>query len=177
MSAATKYDDPRAVAYAISPQDAEALAGAQGLPVELRRKILGKIAQERGAAALVELFANFMGLANSVVANCHTALEVYCITDAGMHPFEAEALNLPTIFGACLGVKLAHGMSDDGLCAGCAFRLGTHANQCPPTQIDAETCAQPGERLFMCHEELDERGAPTKPCAGWARARKARARA
>jgi len=171
MSAAIKYDDPRSLTYSIAPDGAGVLMGAAGLTPEIRREILAHFAREHGEAALVALFAEFIGLANSVVANCHDALEVFGIAHLGMHPYEAEKLNLPTIFGALNGARLAHDVDPKGLCDGCAFRLGTHANQSPVTTCDAGDCSQPGEANFMCHENLDDSGAPTKACGGWARKR------
>jgi hypothetical protein len=171
MSVAIRHDDPRSRLYEITAADAGALLGASGLPVDLRREILAHYAKENGAEALVALFANFIGLANSVVANCHDALEIFGMAHLGMHPYEAEKLNLPTIDGALFGVRLTAGVEVDGICDGCAFRLGSHANQSPLTTCDADFCSHPGEVDFMCHEALDDKGAPTKGCAGWARKR------
>lgn len=67
---------------------------------------------------------------------------------------------------------IAEGIAqDETLCGGCAFRLGTAANQSPITTIDADDCAHPGEQPFMCHETLDDNGNPQEACGGFAKAR------
>lgn len=162
---------PRENLYALSHAEASTLAGACSLPADLRMHVFEKYAQRHGVVALANLFAQFMGLANSVVANNRDALEIFAMVHCDFGPYQAEKLNLPTIFGACNGAMLADGVDQDGLCGGCAFRVGTCANQSPVTTCDADWCGHPGEASFFCHEELDERGAPTKACAGFARLR------
>jgi hypothetical protein len=162
---------PRETLYSLTRDEASMLAGACGLPVDVRAVIFEKYAMRHGVAALTNLFAQFMGLANSVVANNRDALEIFGIVHCNLGPYEAEKINLPTIFGACNGAMLAGGMEQEGLCGGCAFRLGTHANQSPVTTCDADWCSHPGEANFFCHEELDEKGEPVKACVGFARLR------
>lgn len=152
--------------------DAKDLLGIVLLPLDLRREAVRKLILERhGPEFLVEMFAQFIGLANSVVANSHDALETFAIIQGGMHPYEAEKINFPTIFGALNGCVLADGIDDRGVCSGCAFRLGSMANQSPATTCDADWCGHPGEAPFMCHEDLDDRGDPTRGCAGFAQLR------
>lgn len=153
---------------------AEEIIGSTSLPRDIRMLALERFAKIYGQAALLELFADFIGMANRVIENTREAIELNLIIDHGWHPNTAEKVNLPTIFGALFGVSLAKGIDQDKLCAGCAFRIGTVANQCPSTTIDADWCAHPGERPFMCHEDLDEAGNPTRGCAGFAQKRRMR---
>lgn len=162
--------------YAMSPAQANALLGTTGLPQDLRVMVLQNYAGAHGLAEVVDLFAHFIGLANSVVENNREAAELVLVTEGGLHPNTASKINLPTIMGALAGVKLAAGISQDRTCVGCAFRLGTCANQSPITTIDADDCSEPGEEPFMCHEDLDDLDMPTKACAGFAQARAARKR-
>ena len=161
--------------YKLTRDQAMTLAGAAGLPVDVRKTIFERVAKDRGVGELCCLFAQFMGLANSVVENNRQALELFGLCHLGMGTWEAEKLNLPTIFGACNGALIADGVAQDGLCHGCAFRLGSAANQSPSTTCDADFCADLGERPFMCHEDMDGE-TPTKGCVGFARLRAARKR-
>lgn len=131
-----------------------------------RRKVLRWYMTLNGAEALVELFSSFIGLSNSVVENNREAIELFGICN-GEHPDTAEKYNLPTIAGALKGRELASTVPRQrGLCHGCAYRLGSVANQSPITTDDAQYCTEPGEDLFWCHEHMDERGKPTKICGG-----------
>jgi hypothetical protein len=156
--------------YTLSDADADVLKGAALIPVDLRVQLLTRYMREHGDAALLNLFAQFVGVANTVANNCREAAEMLLILEGGMYPHQAEKANLPTIFGALNGVKLANGVRQDKLCDGCAFRRGTPANTSPSTTIDASDCADDGTR-FMCHERhLDAQGEPTQLCVGFAQA-------
>lgn len=155
--------------YTITPAVAEILMGAVGLKDGVRREVLDKLLGDR--AAVLETFVQFIGLAQSVVENNREMIEIILITEGGLTDREAEKANLPTIFGALNGARLAWGIDPAGLCHGCAFRSGSCANQSPITTTDAHDCSQPGEDNFMCHENLDDRGNPTKACAGFAKTR------
>lgn len=168
--------DERERRYSLTRKQGETLAGASNLPIDLREMIFARYAKDHGSKALAALFAQFMGLANSVVENNRQALELFGLCHAGLEPWETEKLNLPTIFGACKGAVIAIGVEQDGLCHGCAFRLGSTANQSPSTTCDADWCAHPGEQPFMCHEDMDAEGDPRKACVGFARARATRKR-
>lgn len=158
--------------YALTPEARDALMGVVGLPADLRATTLRRFHEEHGAEALVEAFAQFIGLANSVAENCREMVELILITDGGMHPHTAEKANLPTVFGALNGLKITEGLDPDGICEGCAFRIGALANQSPITTCEADFCADPGGHDFLCHAEgLDHRGSPTRGCAGWAKLR------
>ena len=165
-------DAPKAIDYEISPADAGVLRGAALLPHDVRVLILEKLAEAKGPAAMIDLFSRFIGLANSVVANNREAIEERMVIAGVVHPDQADKINLPTIAGALGGVLLAAGVDPAKVCGGCAFRVGTWANQSPSTGYDAEACLEGDEDHFMCHEGLDEQGDPTRKCAGFAQARK-----
>lgn len=169
--------DKRAQTYSLTHDDAAWLAGACGLPADIRSEAFTSYAALHGIGALANLFAQFIGMANSVVANNREAIELFGIIEGGMSPQQAEKLNLPTIFGACNGAMIAAGIEQKPLCHGCAFRVGALANQSPATTCDADWCSHPGEEPFYCHEDMDEKGDPTKACAGFAQLRAARKRA
>lgn len=153
--------------YSMTVADAEELMGVSVLPDEFRRKILLNYVWTHGMHELVRLFSAFVGMANSVADNTREQFELYLITECHHHPHLAEKINLPTIQGALEGVTLAQS-GNKGMCATCAFRLGTPANQCHTTTLDAKWTSETDEK-FMCHEALDPDNEPTKPCAGWAK--------
>jgi hypothetical protein len=158
--------------YTLTREEAEMLAGAHLLPDPFRSELLARYLKEHGPERLLVLFANFLGLANSVVANTREFVELYLVTECNHHPHTAEQINLPTIHGALQGVRAAI-KPVRGMCKGCAYRLGTAANQSPITAFDAEHTSQSSGDPFHCHEGLDERGEPTRLCAGYAAARDA----
>jgi hypothetical protein len=166
----------RGLDHEMRADQAKALLGATNLPREIRLEILEQYRRDRGGWALVELFADFIGLANQVVENNREVVELTLVTEGQMHPYTAEKVNLPTIFGALNGVVLADGIDPAALCPGCAFRKGTPANQSPSTTCDADFCGHPGEEPFMCHMEFDDQGEPTRACPGFAQLRARRKR-
>ncbi|OWK35167.1 hypothetical protein FRUB_10009 [Fimbriiglobus ruber] len=95
-----------------------------------------------------------------MVENNREMAELLLITEGGLSPDEAAKANLPTLFGALGGILLTEGVDQAKTCGGCAFRLGTCANQSPSTTCDADWCSHPGEQDFMCHEDLDDQGNP-----------------
>lgn len=166
----------RATEYALTEDQASWLAGLVQFPQEMRAEVLSAMLEREGPQAIVSAFAGFIGLANSVAENCADWLWLAGMVHGDLSAYEAEKINCPTIFGALMGVRLAkHGCKD--ACAGCAFRLGSPANQSPSTTDDADWCGHPGEQPFMCHEDLDAKGQPTKICQGWLRLRQERKRA
>lgn len=158
----------RARDYQMTRQQADLLKGISLVPFDLRSQALRLHADLVGLDRFVDLFANFIGMANSVVANNREMVELLLITEGGMHPHTAEKANLPTIFGALQGIELAEGVDLSKVCAGCAYRLGTPANQSPSTTCDAGDVLQPGEAVFLCHAELDAETQPYKACGGYA---------
>ncbi|OWK34652.1 hypothetical protein FRUB_10623 [Fimbriiglobus ruber] len=145
---------------------AKDLMGAVQFPNDIRLEVLQAMQRRLGSDATLALFSQFIGMANSVVANCHEALEVFLIVEKGWHPHEAEKLNFPTLFGALNGIKLAQGVNQQKTCHGCACRLGSLANQSPATTCDVDYCLA-GDDKFWCHEELNDDGTPTKRCIGF----------
>src|SRR6185503_13705551 len=131
---------PKAIDYELSVRDSKELLGVVLLPHEIRLKVLENYRKEHGSQALANLFSQFIGLANSVVANSHDAIELFLIVGKVEHPYQAEKMNWPTIFGALNGVKLAKGVNQEKTCHGCACRLGSLANQSPSTTCDVEWC-------------------------------------
>jgi hypothetical protein len=157
--------------YTIAPADAEMLQGAATVAGEVRAFLLRQYVENHGVEALIGLFGEFIGLTNRLADQAHEAA-VGCLIEAGYEPWTAEKVNSPTLQGALEGVKLADGIDVSKTCGGCAFRLGSVANMSPSTTDDAGSCVEPGSIPFSCHEDMDERGNPTKACAGWAQARK-----
>jgi hypothetical protein len=157
--------------YAMKPEHAEALAGAALLPRDLRVLIARRLLAQKIDAA--ELVADIIGMANSVVANTAELLKTEAVIRGWIWPHQAEQLNFPSMNGALMGVSLAHGVDAARVCATCAFRLGSVANQCAPTQHDAKDAVR-GEFAFMCHEGVDEKdvAAAKHGCRGFALARK-----
>lgn len=158
--------------YRISVRDAEELKGISTLPHEFRLKRLRQLFTEHPDAAL-ELFSQFIGLANSVVENNREMAEYVLIGYGHVWPQEAQKINLPTIFGALNGIAIAASVNQRKTCVECAFRLGTAANQSPSTTCDVEWVIGCDEK-FMCHLDLDQDGEPTKHCAGFKQLAEAR---
>jgi hypothetical protein len=96
-------------------------------------------------------------------------VELFAITDLGMHPQNVEKLNLPTLRGSLAGLLLPS-VNETKTCATCAFRQGTAANQSEPTAADIAFLLAdgPGE-AFYCHEDAPE-GGSTSLCRGFAQA-------
>jgi hypothetical protein len=166
---------PRATDYQIDVSTARELMGIVLLPVDIRHEVLRQFRDKHGNGPLLDLFAQFIGLANSVIENNREMAELLLITEGGMDPQTAEKANLPTLFGALNGILLTEGVDQEKTCGGCAFRLGTCANQSPSTTCDADWCSNPGEEDFMCHEALDDQGNPKRKCTGFTQFRKRRA--
>lgn len=153
--------------YQLSDTEATVLQDVAGESICGRREILAIYAADNGIDALINLFAQFVGLANAVVTSSREATEMILITEGSMHPHAAERANLPTIGGALSGAILANSVDPAGLCTGCAYRKGTPANHSPSTTSDAEYELQNGGD-FHCH--MNEPGEATKKCIGHAKA-------
>lgn len=160
-TAATDYEFPVAMA--------ESLTAVACLPAKGRYQAIQTLEAEHGVNTVRWAFAHFIGLANSVVDNAREMAELLLITEGGVDFRTAEKINMPTILGALAGVGLAQCADTAAACSGCAFKIGTAANQSPITTLDAGDCAEAYGDRFMCHEDLDDQGQPTKPCAGWAK--------
>jgi hypothetical protein len=157
--------------YSMRPEWAYELAGISLLPRELRLEAIRKWLRRRPSVDLAEVLADFIGVANSVVANQRGLLELEAICRGLVHPHDAEKINFPTIFGALKGVELAQGIDVSKICGGCAFRLGTAANQSPCTTGDAADCVT-DTTIFMCHEDVDEKGQAKHACPGYAQSKR-----
>jgi hypothetical protein len=167
-------DEPCNVDYSMTVHEAEELTGIVLLPQEVRVELLKRYLAYHGTDALVQLFANFVGMANAVVENSKDSLWLLGVTVAKLSDREAESINVPSLFGALNGVKLAALVNQEKTCSGCAFRLGSLANQSPSTTCDAQYCVDVGEDRFMCHEDMDENGEPTRLCGGFAQIQRRR---
>lgn len=165
-------ETPEREKYAIPVDAAEILTVCAMAPSPVRAEYLRAYGAQHGLEALAGLFGEFIGLANRLATNAADMAELLLI-ERGLHPYEAEKLNTPTVVGALSGIRLAAGASAGERCAGCAFRIGSAANMSPVTVGDAANCVPAGEAPFMCHEAMDARGEPIKACAGWAELRKA----
>jgi hypothetical protein len=160
--------------YRMTDEDAAQILGVSSLPHDIRVLALKRYAATWGQPALIELFSSMLGMANSVIENCKEHAQDILVTHYGCYPEEAEKINFPTLFGAAAGVKLANANKAKNTCHGCAFRHGTVANQCASTTSDADYCLDGASGDFMCHENLDDAGEPTKICRGYANIRKQR---
>lgn len=156
--------------YAMSPEHAANLAGGALLPRDLRIET-AKLLLRLGADP-AEVIADLLGMANSVVENCTELLRTEAVARGWVHFHEIDRINFPSMHGALMGVLLSAGVDAAKVCHGCAFRLGSMANQCAPTQYDA-AAAVDGEFPFMCHEELDASGKATHGCRGYGQQRSA----
>ena len=159
--------------YNITPDQAAVLLRASLVDRQTRSKVLRKYVAKHGNDALLDLFVEFIAAANSVADNCreHAANE-FLAQGVSNDPYLADKINMPSIEGAMQGVIVADTIDPKGACAGCAYRLGTIANQCFATTTDAIYCGD-GSVDFQCHEHLDEKGNPTRRCVGFARSLKA----
>ncbi|MBA2924247.1 hypothetical protein G9Q84_15280 [Pseudomonas sp. P7] len=151
--------------------DASNMAGMAQLDLEGRRSALEVYLKIHGQRRLVEFTAQLIGMANSVAENCAEMCDQVLIEECGVHPDKFTSVNLPTLIGACQGVMIASKCDPAGACHGCAYRLGSIANQSPITTCDAEFMAH-HRKGFMCHAHLDAEGEPTKVCVGHAKAAK-----
>lgn len=154
--------------YAMKPEHAADLAGAALLPRDMRIETARLLL--RLGADPAEIIADLLGMANSVVANSIEILRLEAVSRGWVHFHEIERINFPSMNGALMGISLADGIDATKVCHGCAFRLGSVANQCTPTQYDAADAVD-GEFPFMCHEDLDRAGKATQGCRGFAQAR------
>lgn len=159
--------------YVLTPLQASYLSRCSKSSPEERKRLLEDYRATHGTEQLVDLFTQFVGMANSVVENCRQMTDLVLITECGVHPDRFDSLNLPTIIGACQGIELAAGCDPAGACDGCAYRLGSIANQSPMATSDAAFMAF-NQKGFMCHAETDDRDNPVRVCVGHAKAFKQR---
>lgn len=103
------------------------------------------------------MFAQFIDLANSVVENCAEMSDQFLIEECGAHLDKFTSVNMPTILSALQGVVPANSCDPAGACHGCAYRLGSIANQSPIATSDAAYMAF-NSKCFMCHAHVDDAG-------------------
>ncbi|MGN7495927.1 hypothetical protein [Pseudomonas lactis] len=159
--------------YEMSPQDAHALAQLVSSSSQDRVTFLEEHLSRHGTDNLVKLFVRFVECADSVITNCKSMAELLLITEGGVHPHVAEEINMPSLLGALNGVVLAANVDPAGTCAGCAYRIGTAANQSLITTQDA-AYVRDEHNVFFCHENVPEGSLPTQICIGHAKCLKAR---
>ena len=160
---------PANTEYMMAPTVALELAEIVQNDLVGRIELLTKFLNRREGKSLIEIFAQFIGLANSVVENCAAMSDQVLIEECRVHPDKFTSVNMPTILGAFQGVVLASGCEPAGACHGCAYRLGSIANQSPIATSDAAYMAF-NSKGFMCHAHTDDAGEPTRVCVGHARA-------
>lgn len=142
------------------------LLGMTGLPREFRIEGIRKlILRDHGSEKLVELFADFIGLSNQVVESSRSVIEDYLVLECNHTRKKARKINLPTLFGALNGVKIAV-TPTKGMCGACAFRQGTPANQSAATTCNADLAVSE-QSGFLCH---DRHCKASGPCAGYKKA-------
>jgi hypothetical protein len=164
-----------ATTYSIDRVDALLLSAIVVCEDAERQNGLRMLMKKRGVDGFISVMSQFVAMANSVVSNNAEMVDLILITSGVSHPDRtADKANLPTLFGALRGVVMADGMDVSKVCGGCAFRLGTPANQSPLTTMEADDCVTDGDQAFLCHEELDRKGNPFRACAGYAQSLKAR---
>ena len=159
--------------YVLSSQDVNALleivSASNGTP---RENVLRAHVTAHGLDDALAMFGQFVEMALSVTGNCRLQTELVLVTEGGMHPHQAEQINMPTIVGALQGVLLANAVDASGTCSSCAFRLATPANQSPSTTADAEYCSDE-LKSFFCHKRgVMQNGALTRRCVGDAKIQK-----
>lgn len=105
--------------YDLSVADAAVVQELAKAGPDQRIILLRRYLAAFGPSSLINLFAQAIGLANSVVANNREMIELAGIINGTLHPHTSHQINLPTISGAANGVALAAQAagfrSDEGL--------------------------------------------------------------
>lgn len=153
--------------YRITSDDVNMLMGILSVPTDMRGEVMRLSLDGRSRDSIIELFAQFIGMCVSVEENATEMVEDYLVMEGIKHPCSYLNMNTPSLFGALMGIGNTVEPTE-GMCGGCAFRLGTKANQARITSIDAKDCSEDGDR-FSCHEDLQDNGEPSRVCAGWAK--------
>lgn len=154
--------------YCFNATEARQLKALQRLSTNDRALKMQTYFKDLSRDNLLCLFSEYIGVANSVVSNCHEAISFFRILEGEENPDRpCEGLNLPSIDGALNGVLINHNIDTSGCCATCVFVHGSMANQSPTTTDDARYCSEDG-KVFMCHDVGPDE-IPNIPCKGWAR--------
>ncbi len=90
----------RATDHNIHPDLAKELRAIAAVPMDLRRPALRRLAAKIGNAAMVDLFGEFIGLANQVAFNACEQAKDLLVLQGHVWPHEAERINMPCILGA-----------------------------------------------------------------------------
>ena len=133
------------------------------MPVEFMR-LLQTMPRQSLVTAVCELSYSFV----TALAASREQIALIGLTDFGMAPHQIEQLNLPTMLGSLMG-KLLPPVDVTKVCATCAFRPGSAANQSESTVADIWHCVGNLES-FMCHHKVGDASEPTQPCRGFAQA-------
>lgn len=151
--------------YDFSEKDTDFFLGAVGFDLEFRKELASKHFNNHAYSQLIDVICNLISIANKTIENNREMIEMQYIEHGILHPDQTSKLNLPTLFGALEGLKMAKSTKQENLCGGCAYRLGTPANTCASTVCDAQWQLANGD-MFWCHENLDEKENPTQKCRG-----------
>lgn len=154
--------------YIFTPIEAEQLQALHLVPTQHRALAMQKSLTDLSRDDLLCLFSQYIGVANSVVSNCHEAITFFRVLEGEENPERpCEGLNLPSIDGALNGVRINHNIDTSDCCETCVFVHGSMANQSPTTTDDVRYCSEDG-KVFMCHDVGPDE-IPNIPCKGWAR--------
>ena len=157
--------------YKFDKEIREMLMGAVGMPRDVMVEVLEYHLGQKSVGHAIDVLADFIIMARTVVENNREMIEDFLVQEGVLHPHESVKINLPTLFGALNGLALAEGIDENRVCKGCAYRVGTCANQSPVTTCDADW-QQNNSDMFWCHENLKEDGSPTRKCTGFLQQRK-----
>jgi hypothetical protein len=146
---------------------AEALAALSVLSYEDRLSQIKRLRREHGIEWVLRLFNDTIGMANSVTDNSHEMVKFVALMNADLHQQDVDKISLPSMLGAAMGAAAAALCEDVKVCDGCAFKIGSIANQCVPTQADVRHITADDGR-FLCHVDGLEGDKPTQACKGWA---------
>lgn len=143
---------------------------------DARRLIVEQAARGMTKHELGEVLIHLVELSEQVIGNAEEHAIGMLIAEGNMHPHQAEKINFPSLKGAALGLAAAECVAADArqrLCDGCAYRQGTVANQCMPTQTDAQWAIDL-DHDFSCHiNGYDEAtDTSTQPCVGHVHAKR-----
>ena len=135
---------------------------------ELQTEMVEKLVKGKSQEEVINLIVNLFRVCNSVIKNNVEGFETMAVTQFGQHPNSVLGkMNLPSLFGAFMGLPIAEGINQEKLCGECAFRKGSVPNQSEVTVIDASYCLD-GDTEFQCHANADGKGRPGCVCLGYA---------
>lgn len=142
--------------YKLSEQLANLIILTKGMSAEGMASVFKEYLQRNDKEEPAVIIANILAMSQSVISNISDELERELISSGKMS--NDQRLNMPSLAGAAMGSKMAN--TEKGKC-GCAFKLGSFANQCEATVFSAGL----GDEFF-CHQKGKK-----KLCKGWIRAK------